>query len=65
MTHLTSASTRSQARLLSEPPFLRPRFRLSEVFRGKMQRACTRQCEYECSKPGRAFGFAIPSKSVF
>ena len=40
-------------------------FKLDQIFAVKMRRACVRQCEGECSKPGKAFAFSIPTKSIF
>lgn len=40
-------------------------FELDERALGKVLRACERQCAKECMKGGKAFDFAVPSRSLF
>lgn len=52
-------------RKYNEEAFLRTGFELDERAVGKVLRACSRQCTYECGKPGRGMSFSVPSKSLF
>ena len=40
-------------------------FNLNEKETGRLLRACSGKCKYECSKAGQVFNFSIPSKSLF
>lgn len=35
-------------------------FRLLDKDQERLLKSCTRNCSYECSKPGKAFDFVIP-----